>query len=78
MAKVQGAIVVDTVKCKGCSLCLEACPTKVIQLAVEVNGKGYHYAYMHKPEACIGCTNCAVVCPDSCITVYRLKAEATA
>ena len=78
MAKVQGAIVVDTVKCKGCSLCVVACPTDVIKLAVEVNGKGFHYAYMEKPKACIGCANCASVCPDSCITVYRQKAGATA
>jgi 2-oxoglutarate ferredoxin oxidoreductase subunit delta len=25
------------------------------------------------PDACTGCANCAVVCPDSCITVYRQK-----
>ncbi len=78
MAKVRGAIVVDTVKCKGCDLCAVACPTDVIKLAVEVNSKGYHYAYMHDPDACTGCANCALVCPDSCITVYRLKAGVTA
>lgn len=74
MAKVRGAIVVDVEKCKGCSLCVVACPTKVIELANEVNGKGYQYSYMANPEACIGCSSCALVCPDSCITVYRAKA----
>lgn len=78
MAKVRGAIVVDTVECKGCSLCVEACPTQVIELAREVNAKGLHYAYMAQPDACTGCTNCATVCPDSCITVYRLKQETIA
>ncbi|ASB47913.1 MULTISPECIES: 4Fe-4S dicluster domain-containing protein [Marinilabiliaceae] len=73
MAKVRGAIVVDTVTCKGCSLCVESCPTDVIRLAAEVNAKGYNYAYMENPEACIGCANCAMVCPDSCITVYKVK-----
>jgi len=72
MGKVKGAIVVDTERCKGCNLCVVACPTNVIVLAPEVNGKGYHYAKMGNPEACNGCTNCAMVCPDSCITVYRL------
>ncbi|WP_026475163.1 4Fe-4S dicluster domain-containing protein [Alkaliflexus imshenetskii] len=76
MAKVRGAIVVDTVTCKGCSLCVVACPTDVIELAVDVNAKGYNYAYMKNPDACTGCANCAMVCPDSCITVYRVKAEA--
>jgi len=74
MAKVRGAIVVDVEKCKGCELCVVACPTNVIQLAHEVNGKGYQYAHMANPEACIGCSSCALVCPDSCITVYKAKA----
>ena len=73
MAKFKGAIVVDKEKCKGCSLCVEACPTNVIDLAREVNGKGYHYAYMAKPDACIGCASCGLVCPDSVITVYKTK-----
>jgi 2-oxoglutarate ferredoxin oxidoreductase subunit delta len=73
MAKVKGAIVVDEQKCKGCGVCLPACPYSVIELASEVNGKGYHYAYMEKPEECIGCSNCAIVCPDGVITVYKLK-----
>jgi 2-oxoglutarate ferredoxin oxidoreductase subunit delta len=77
MAKVRGAIVVDIEKCKGCELCVVACPTNGIKLAKEVNGKGYHYAYMELPEACTGCINCATVCPDSVITVYRVKSQKT-
>jgi 2-oxoglutarate ferredoxin oxidoreductase subunit delta len=75
MAKVKGTIIVDVEKCKGCDLCVHACPTNVIRLAADVNGKGYHFAYMETPEACTGCTNCALVCPDSVITVYRLKLQ---
>lgn len=51
MAKFRGAIVVDTEHCKGCSLCVVACPTKVIELNPDVNGKGYHYAYMKKSRS---------------------------
>ena len=68
----KGAIEVDTQKCKGCGVCVENCPTKSIELSKLVNNKGYHYAEM-VGEACIGCSNCAVVCPDSVITVYRVK-----
>jgi 2-oxoglutarate ferredoxin oxidoreductase subunit delta len=77
MAKVRGTIVVDVEKCKGCELCVVACPTQVIRLAPDVNGKGYHFAYMEVPDACTGCVNCALVCPDSVITVYRLKSKNT-
>lgn len=73
MAKFRGAIVVDVEKCKGCSICIVACPTDVIALAKNVNGKGYHYAHMANPEACIGCSSCGLVCPDTVITVYKTK-----
>ena len=73
MAKVRGAIEVDVEKCKGCSVCIPACPTDVILLSKNVNGKGYNYAYMENPEACIACTNCAIVCPDGVISVYKIK-----
>ncbi|MFO7940802.1 MAG: 4Fe-4S binding protein [Bacteroidales bacterium] len=76
MAKVKGAIVVDIERCKGCGVCVPNCPTNVIELAEEVNGKGYHYAYMANPDECIGCANCAMVCPDAVITVYRKKVNA--
>jgi 2-oxoglutarate ferredoxin oxidoreductase subunit delta len=75
MAKMKGYIVVDTERCKGCEVCVGACPTEVIAIAREVNKKGYRYAFMANPEACTGCTNCAVVCPDGVITVYRKKIE---
>ena len=73
MAKIRGAVVIDTEKCKGCEVCVVTCPTQTLALAVEVNGKGYHYSFAANPEACIGCSNCAVVCPDDVITVYKLK-----
>ena len=73
MAKIKGAIVVDIESCKGCEVCVGACPTQVIGMNEQVNGKGYHYAYMAQPDNCIGCANCAIVCPDGVITVYKKK-----
>ena len=73
MAKVKGAIAVDTQICKGCEVCIPVCLDDVIGMSNEVNRKGYHYAYMKNPEACTGCTNCGIVCPDRAITVYRVK-----
>jgi Formate hydrogenlyase subunit 6/NADH:ubiquinone oxidoreductase 23 kD subunit (chain I) len=73
MAKIKGTIVVNTERCKGCDLCVVACPSDVLELAKEVNSKGYNYVQMKDPDACIGCANCGYVCPDGCITVYKVK-----
>ncbi len=68
----KGDVVINIEKCKGCEVCLTACPNEVLALSNEVNSKGYHYAMKVNAE-CIGCANCAVVCPDAVITVYREK-----
>lgn len=44
MSKMKGAIVVNTDRCKGCQLCVVACPKNVISLAQKkVNAHGYPY-----------------------------------
>ncbi len=68
----KGDVVINIERCKGCEVCLSACPNEVLALSSEVNSKGYHYAIKTNAE-CIGCANCAVVCPDAVITVYREK-----
>ena len=69
MAKIKGAVVVNNERCKGCELCVVACPADVLALQPkEVNDK-----YMKNPDNCIGCASCGYVCPDGCITVYKVK-----
>ena len=72
---LNGGIVVDTERCKGCNLCVVACPLNVISLAKEVNVKGYNYAQQILEDTCNGCSSCATVCPDGCISVYKVKVE---
>ena len=70
MAKMKGATIVDTERCKGCNLCVVACPLNVLALTTkEVNHKGYNFAHEVLADTCTGCASCAPVCPDGCITV---------
>ena len=73
MAKIKGSVIVNTERCKGCDLCVVACPTDVLALEKEVNSKGYNFAVVINPDECNGCASCGYVCPDGCITVYKIK-----
>jgi 2-oxoglutarate ferredoxin oxidoreductase subunit delta len=66
----RGKVKFDIDTCKGCELCIEACPQGSLQLSPKINTQGYHYAVLIQ-DNCTGCTNCALVCPDAVITVYR-------
>jgi len=62
----------DGARCKGCGLCVTACPKKIVRLAVErINAKGYHPAEISDEGACIGCAFCATMCPDCAIVVEK-------
>lgn len=76
MAKIKGAVTIDENRCKGCGLCVVACPADVLELQPKnVNDRGYHYAFASSPDACIGCAACATVCPDACIEVFRVRLD---
>ena len=58
--------------CKGCSLCVDVCPKKILVLdAGRVNAKGYNPISCADEGACVSCGICAVICPDSVIKVVR-------
>jgi 2-oxoglutarate ferredoxin oxidoreductase subunit delta len=68
--KVKGKVEIDIQKCKGCELCTTACKEQALALSDNINIKGYRYIIANN-DACTGCVNCALVCPDAVITVYR-------
>lgn len=62
----------DTDACKGCGLCVSACPKKILEISKnKINKKGHHPAEMTDQSKCIGCAFCATMCPDCIITVER-------
>ena len=72
----RGSIQVDTEECKGCGLCIEACPPKVIALSERLNHYGYRTA-TYAGSGCTGCGICFFACPEpGAITVLRLDTGA--
>jgi len=70
----KGMVVVKKEECKGCGLCIAACPQHVLAFSGELNKSGYTVVHMERPEDCTGCTFCALTCPDVAIEVYRERA----
>jgi 2-oxoglutarate ferredoxin oxidoreductase subunit delta len=69
---LRGTVVIDVEACKGCRLCVDACPPGVLRMTDgPVNTRGYRY-----PEllaGCTGCRACAEICPDFVFQVYRYQ-----
>jgi 2-oxoglutarate ferredoxin oxidoreductase subunit delta len=58
-------------RCKGCELCITACPHHVLALDERVvNHLGYHPVRLTDPAGCTSCVLCARVCPDVVFTIY--------
>jgi 2-oxoglutarate ferredoxin oxidoreductase subunit delta len=72
---VQGRIVVDSQRCKGCGLCVSACPPRLLRLSAALNAHGYHPVTLVDGglRRCTGCAVCALVCPEVALTVYRQR-----
>jgi NAD-dependent dihydropyrimidine dehydrogenase PreA subunit len=67
----RGRLRVDPDECKGCSLCIEACPPRVIHMTERLNHYGYRTAE-YAGAGCTGCGICFMVCPEpGAITVLR-------
>jgi 2-oxoglutarate ferredoxin oxidoreductase subunit delta len=70
--KDRGLLRIDVDECKGCGLCIEACPPKVIGMSEHLNHYGYRTA-MYAGAGCTGCGICFMACPEpGAITVMRL------
>ena len=55
--------------CKGCQICIEACPKDAIRARTEINAKGYYLPEADDMARCNGCKLCEIVCPDFAIAI---------
>ena len=66
----RGTVVIDVEACKGCDLCIGACPPGVLVMTThEVNARGYRFPLL--VAGCTGCRACAQICPDFVFQVYK-------
>ena len=71
MSKSNGKIEINTKRCKGCGLCIPACPNECISLSKQADLRGICVAVFNARQDCTGCTYCAILCPDVAINVYK-------
>ena len=67
----KGKPQIDPERCKGCGLCVEACPQKILKMSETFNRQGQYYATCVAPERCTACKTCAITCPDLAIQIWR-------
>ncbi len=73
----KGRVTFNEKYCKGCELCVKVCPVHILAMDNQrINENGYHPAGVVEPDKCIACGSCAIMCPDSVITVERLEENA--
>jgi 2-oxoglutarate ferredoxin oxidoreductase subunit delta len=65
-------VTINEERCKGCELCVRACPKKILILSrTKLNSKGYHPCEITDMSACAACAACARTCPDSVIEIEK-------
>jgi len=64
----RGQVIMYAIWCKGCRICVEFCPTKV--LAMEA---GDDHPRVVLPDKCTACHFCDTHCPDLAIVIRKLE-----
>lgn len=60
----KGKLIIDTNWCKGCGICIEYCPKKVLRLENNTIA-------VEDIEKCIVCGLCELRCPDYAIYISK-------
>ncbi|MFA6761031.1 MAG: 4Fe-4S binding protein [Sulfuricurvum sp.] len=60
---------VNTNNCKACDVCVSVCPTGVLGMKYDSSSTLGAMISVEYPDACIGCMDCELSCPDFAIYV---------
>ncbi len=66
-----GKVVINKERCKGCGLCIESCPQKLLVQSSKNNSMGVYVVEVKRVGECLGCSRCAIICPDVAIEVFK-------
>lgn len=59
--------------CKACDICVSVCPSGVLGMRYDSTSTLGAMISIDHPEACIGCNECELTCPDFAIYVADKK-----
>ncbi|MFP4477579.1 MAG: ferredoxin family protein [Desulfatibacillaceae bacterium] len=70
---IRGDVHIIEDRCKGCGYCIEYCPNRVLEFSKKFNQKGYHPPFANKPDMCVNCHYCEIICPE--FAIYSVEAS---
>ncbi|WP_429163260.1 4Fe-4S binding protein [Desulfitispora alkaliphila] len=73
---VKGKFTIFPGMCKGCGLCIEKCPVKIIEWSKALGVYGTPAVEVNDADKCIACNMCQLVCPDCAIVIEKVGTKA--
>jgi 2-oxoglutarate ferredoxin oxidoreductase subunit delta len=75
MSIQKGRVEISSEYCKGCGICFDACPKNLLSASNVLAYTGLPLTKFKDSGECIACKRCAIVCPESAITVFKEDEE---